>query len=60
MSEAMQICRLLGIIQYRVKFIVENIDGIIVVEKVQYKERWGKNQKQCDQPFVKAEKFDKP
>lgn len=60
MSEAMQFCRLLGIIQYRVKFIVENIDGIIAVEKVQYKERWDKNQKQCDQPFVKAETLDKP
>ena len=39
MSEGMKICRLLGIIQYRVKFIVENVEGVIAVEKIQYKER---------------------
>lgn len=39
MSEAMKICRLLGIIQHRVKFIVENVEGVIAVEKVQFKER---------------------
>lgn len=57
-SEATHLCKLLGMIQYRVKFIIENIEGVIAIGKFQYEERCDKNQKQCDQPLIKAETLD--